>query len=181
MDKLTTVDIAEKMGQSQSTIRHWQQKYGIRKELKKGKALYTPDQVAVFEAVKELIAKGAGDTTIKKRIGSDNPPPMAQQQPTNGAIGEATAQPTEPMTQQSPANPPPMDDDRIRVILRDELAQQSDLAEKYARAAHQIGQHEERERQLVATIDELREQVKLLQAPKPEPEKPRPWWAKLFG
>lgn len=181
MDKLTTLEIAEKMGQSPSTIKHWQKKYGIQKELKKGKAFYLPEHIPIFEAVKEELAKGAGERTIRKRIGSDNTQPLPEQRPDNSDTGETIAE-------QRPDNAPPIDD-RIRVILRDELTQQNDLAEKYARATYRIGELEAEARGYQAQITAQAEQLALLPAPgelerlqaELERERAKTWWQKLVG
>lgn len=168
---LTTVQAATELGLTPSTFKRRASQFGIHNQVKRNKAYWPDDALQAMRLACELLEAGRGDETIRRRLHPDQAQPNQQQ--------------SQPEPSQTPGNPG-VDSDQIRVILRDELAQQSDLAEKYARAAHQIGQHEERERQLVATIDELREQVRLLQAPKPEPEiakeeKPRPWWQRLWG
>lgn len=164
MPRLTTAEISDKLGLSQSTIKAYQKLYSIPRQIVKGKALYPENSIEIFKAVSSLAESGAGLNTIRKRIGSDAPQTIPDE-----------AKPVPDMSQLIPA---------ITEAVQATVERSNDLAEKYARAAHQIGQHEERERQYIATIDELREQVRLLQAPKPEEakeEKPLTWWARLFG
>jgi hypothetical protein len=165
MPGLSTAEIAASLSKSESWVKAQQRLLNIPRKIVGGKAVWPDNVIDIFKTVASLSEAGAGLSTIRKRISGDSP----QSAPSE-------AQPAPDISQIIPA---------ITQAVTASIAQQTELAEKYARAAHQIGQHEERERQLVAAIEELREQVRLLQAPKPEPEakeeKPRSWWGKLLG
>jgi len=158
MPRLSTSDIADSLGLSQSTVKAYQKLYSIPRQIVKGRAVYPENAIEIFRAVSSLAESGAGLNTIRKRIGSDIP-----------QITPNEAKPSLDAAQLIPA---------ITEAVQQTIERSNDLAEKYARATYRIGELEAEARALIDRAERAEEQVKLLQAPKAE--KPS-FWARLWG
>jgi len=158
MPRLSTSDIADSLGLSQSTVKAYQKLYSIPRQIVKGRAVYPENAIEIFRAVSSLAESGAGLNTIRKRIGADTP-----------QITPDEAKPGLDAAQLIPA---------ITEAVQQTIERSNDLAEKYARATYRIGELEAEARGYQAQIAAQDEQLALLQAPKEE--KPS-FWARLWG
>ena len=176
MNGLTTSEAAERLGVPKTTLHTWLNTLPIPSETdSRGRKRLDANALAVLEAVKELRGEDCGYQTIRRRIGT-----------------QAGHDGTEPehvpnVNGTQPDRAPAVDQDGFLAQVVEVVANQTDLAERYARAAHQIGTLEERTRGLELDRDRLagelaevkaeRDQARaLLAAPAPA----RPWW-KVWG
>jgi DNA-binding transcriptional MerR regulator len=150
---LSTKEAAERIGVNPNTLKSWIKTLPINPERDgAGNYRFNERALEVLEAIKGLRLDKRTNETIRRYITTDHPE----------------------VTQQSP-----LDEQRITQVITDSITQaiaiQTDLSEKYARAAHRIGELEATLREREAPLAEAREKILLLEAPKV-----RPWW-KLWG
>lgn len=160
MDGLTTSEAAKRLGIPQSTIKTWLSNLPIPSATdSRGRRRFDEGSLEVLATVKKLRGKDKGYETIRRHI---------RPEPDRSSTETSTSSPAdEPET--SWGSP-----DDIRAIVIDALKSENELAEKYARATYSIGQLEERVTTLSAQLEEAREKIKLLEAPKAEAK--RSWW-----
>lgn len=170
MNGLTTSEAAERLGVPKTTLHTWLNTLPIPSETdSRGRKRLDANALAVLEAVKELRGEDCGYQTIRRRIGT-----LTEHDGT-----EPERVPNVNGAQPEPA--PAADRGAFLAQVVEVVANQTDLAERYARAAHQIGTLEERTRGLELERDRLagelaevkaeRDQARaLLAAPA------RPWW-----
>lgn len=165
MDGLTTSEAAKRLGIPQSTIKTWLNNLPIPSALdSRGRRRFDDGSLEILAAIKELRGKDKGYETIRRHI---------RPEPDRGSAG---TNPSSPMGELETSWGSP---DDIRAIVVEAMKSENGLAEKYARATYSIGQLEERVATLNSQLEEAREKIKLLEAPKAEPEVKRPWW-KIF-
>lgn len=205
-ERYDSKDIADRAGIGNSTVRKWVQEYGLPHTRKRGgKIVFDEDILDTIAAIKQLKGDGAGYDTITQTIGTARAQPGQRQ----SKHGNARAEPE----QRSAAL-----DDKLKVFSADlansikegiqsELSQNNhmlashidkitELAEKAAHAAHQVGVLEERNRTLeerlktlppVIEYDRLKmllsqekERVACLES-QLEQERGLTWWDRLRG
>ena len=161
-------EAASQLGVSASTLRNWGEKLGVAgTRTSNGKRVYSNDELAVLETVKNLREQEAGWQTIRRHIG----------EPTAGhcdelkthcdptvADGTGGCDPTMP--------PQPFDTGAIIAAVVEAVTAQTDQSERYARATFEIGKLTSDNEHLRVQLDELKAKVALLEASKPA----RPWW-----
>ena len=139
LDRYTTSEIAKQIGIGQSTARKWASEYKIPSLKIKGKPVYQAEIAEVFKIIQELKGAGRSDTTIRRTISETIPdsaiaPPQHRQEAHSVDIAA------------------------LERIIEGAITKSEGIAEKYARATHEIGVLQERCRQ-------LEEQVKALPPP----------------
>lgn len=172
MDGLTTKEAAERLGIPVTTLKTWLSQLPIPQDMdSRGRRRLTDDAIAVLETVKHLRDEDRGYQTIRRLIRPE----------TDGGSSETGQGPTSD-EYETDVGPSPVSTAAIVEAVTAAIATQTDLAEKYARAAHQIGNLEakvqakdERIAQLADELAEARQRIALLEAPKETPA-PRPWW-----
>lgn len=184
-DRLSTAEVSDALGIPQPTIKHWLGQLPIPAEKDgAGRWRFSDDALEVLKTVKALRDEDRTFNTIRRVIGE--PATSASQ----SAMSDER-QADEP--QLSPDERPSAVDERalaetvsatVMPRMLEALAAQNEIAEKYARAAHQIGTLEatikaieaDRDRVTAERDHALRERDDaraLLAAPK---EPVRPWW-----
>lgn len=160
-ERLTAAKAAEALGVHVNTIKNWLGQLPIPVEKDSaGRWRFDDRAFEVLQAIKELRDEDRTFDTIRRRIDSGE---LSEPQDTTS---EATAPHNPSMAETLAA--------AITPQLVEALSAQTALAEKYAHAAHQIGKLEAENEYLRNQVAELRDKVALLEAPKPEPQ--RPWW-----
>lgn len=168
--QLTINEAAERLGVGASTLRTWGEKLGVEgARTSTGKRIYTDDDLAVLEVVKQLRDQDAGFETIRRQIGG-----------ASATHGEATAGDGEPTA----SAPPPHGGAAVlepSVLIAEvvrAIGDQTELAEKYARATFELGKLTADNENLRNQLAAATERITLLEAPKPEPASPprRGWW-----
>lgn len=146
MSHITTNDISDAVGIARSTVREWTRQYDIPHHRKKGKIVFSDEAQAIFESILQLKEKDAGMATIRRSIGSSSFSPHQE----HGDAMTATSAPQ-----------PNHGDDMSTVIetsIERAISRNNDLAEKYARACHEIGKLENE-------VFHLKERLALLPSP----------------
>ena len=161
MNGLTTTEAAKQLGVPPTTLKTWLTNLPIPASTdSRGRRRLDQEALEVLEMVKSLRDEDCGYQTIRRRI-----------EPTTDANPSVTD--SEPAADgPESASSPSLDTSALVAQVIEAIRSENDLAEKYARVAHRVGELEatlrERERELV----EAREKIALLEAPKPT----RPWW-----
>lgn len=195
-ERLTTAATAEAIGVPITTLKGWLSQVDVPTERDSaGRRRFSPEALEVLEVVKELRGSGRTFETIRRRV-----PSIVQPLDDGRETDQTDTGPTsdEPQADGQRLIDGRETDDR-RMPDMHELAAlvaasvvgavkaENDLAEKYARAAHRIGELEATTRGLELDRDRLagelaeakaeRDQARaLLAAPAPA----RPWW-KVWG
>lgn len=162
--RLSTKEAAETVGVSPNTLKSWLKDLPIAPERDgAGNFRFDDRAIDVLTAVKNLRGDGRSYETIRRVISPADQlevtqePPMDDRQHTQTSPEGETNSPGDhpPITQASP-----LDETRITRVITEAvataIATQNDMAEKYGRAAHQIGLLEERVAQLTAQLGETR-------------------------
>jgi DNA-binding transcriptional MerR regulator len=170
-ERIWISDAADKMGVGVTTVRGWCDMLDIAKARDdKGRRVLTPDEYAALEVVKALRQEGDGLDTIQRKIGGQS---------------DASDDATEAPARRTDAADARADRREMVAEIIEAMEGQAGLAEKYARAAHEIGTLQERVRGLERLLsdasdaraeaaelkrerDELAEKVKRLEG--------RRWW-----
>jgi excisionase family DNA binding protein len=179
-ERLTAVEAAEQLGVHVNTVKHWLTQVQIPAEKDSaGRWRFSEEAVAALHAVKQLRDQSRTFDTIRQRIDKAAPSDsLAAEQP---AIGDRQAADNAPPTFDGAALAAVVGAALVPQVV-EALAQNNDLAEKYARASHLIGRLESDGQHLREQLAEVRqtlaaanEKILLLEAPKPE-EPRRRWW-----
>jgi transposase-like protein len=154
-DTLTANDAAERLGVSVTTVKNWLNQLPEEKEHdSRGRVRIDANTLAVLETVKTLRGEDCGYETIRRRIGQstgdqkspDSEPPAGSCQPTFDRQAVDTTAIVEAVTE------------AVMAAVRgdNEIARMyGAMGEQVAKAAHTIGQLEERTRGLEAERDRL--------------------------
>lgn len=137
--KLSSAQIAKKLGVSASTARGWAKRFDVPRKQVKGNSVYTEEAFEALRMVKKMRSNGNGYNTIQ-RIMNTNKAPQ------NSVLSE------EKNTQNSQIKT------TIQEAITGTLEKNNELAEKYARATFEMGSLQEKVKQLEA-------QTKLLPSP----------------
>jgi DNA-binding transcriptional MerR regulator len=179
-----TKDVAEQIGVSETTIKTWTDKLGLEVERdSRHNRRYTQAELDLLFTVKNLRDEGAGYQTITRVVG--RAPDERQTEPDEQLTGDSRPQDAQ-QTMDATALA-----EQIRAAVVAAVRSDTELAEKYARAAHRIGELEADVRHLqekadklltdgTAEADRLRQEVESLRADLAT-EKAKPWWRKLLG
>lgn len=178
-ERLTTQAVCEQTGIAKSKIKYWVQALGLNVPKDgNGAWRWTPELVDQLEMVRSLRElEGRTLESVRRVIGDPRDTPEAYREE---PVASSTANHGQPMdTSQIAAT--------VSAVLVPQLVEaintQTDLAQKYATAAHQIGrleadnEHLRQERDRLTS--ELAEARALLEAPKSAAV--RPWWRAMFG
>lgn len=176
-ERLSTAEAAQALGVHVNTVKHWIGQVQIPAEKDNaGRWRFSPEALEVLQAIKELRGQDRSFETIRRRI--DKRPLGDRQAGEQPELSDRLA---------GDKQPPSLDPHALAETLTtaitpqivDALASQTSLAEKYAKAAHQIGRLEAEVEYLKTRLGEAREEngqladkVRLLEAPKSQ----RPWW-----
>ena len=164
MNGLTTTEAADRLGVPKTTLHTWLQQLPIPHDTdSRGRKRLDGHALDVLETVKSLRGEDCGYQTIRRRIG-----PLTERDETH----TEGAPDTDGMQSE---RAPDIDPDALLAQVVEAIAGQTDLAEKYARAAHQIGTLEERTRGLELERDRLAGELAAARALLAAP-KPAPWW-----
>jgi DNA-binding transcriptional MerR regulator len=165
---LTTTEAADRLGVPPTTLKTWLSMLPVPQGTdSRGRRRLDDESIAVLETVKHLRDEDCGYATIRRRIG-----PVADESPVETA---SSPPPTGPETVISP----PFDTSAIVAEVVAAIRGENELAEKYARATYTMGQQEERIANLTAQLEETRQKVAALEAPKPAAEGPLSFWQRL--
>lgn len=185
----TTIPIneaASRLGVGASTLRTWGEKLGVAgTRTSSGKRVYSDEDLAVLEAVKNLRDQDAGWQTIRRHIGEPTAghgePEAAHGAPT---VAEDQGDGAPTVGRESARNEWTDTADLAEALvprLVEALTAQNDLGERYAKATYQIGKLESDNEHLRAQLErvhlelaESRQLAAQLQAP--PATSPRPWW-----
>lgn len=174
MERLTTGEAAKRLQVAKSTLKDWLDELPIPTETdSRGRRRLDLEALAVLETVKDLRNQNHGLATIRRRIVSVEieQPDSDGQQPGDGW--------NEPDKSRTTADQEPnrIDAEALVSQVIAAIRVETEQSEKYARAAHRIGELEERCRSLEEQLTqrdrqltEFRQKIELLEAPK------RPWW-----
>lgn len=164
MESLTTTEAAEQLGVSVTTIKSWLNQLPVDREVdSRGRRRIDQDTLNVLEAVKALRGDDCGYQTIRRRLFQETDGQQSPDEELPSADGQL---PDAPLT---------LDTESIVTQVIAAIREDNALAEKYARAAHQIGGLEVEVKHLTAENAALKDHILLLSAPKEE-SRPRPWW-----
>lgn len=164
-DRMSVEDLAERLLVSKNTVRTWLDKLTVDVERgPSGRLYYAASVLPILETFKAMRGEGKGLATITRIISARSDRKL------------------EPIRSDSETDQEPIITRlEIAQIIKAELTESNDLAEKYARAAHQIGKLESENEYLRAQLaerdgrlGEAKKRIELLEAPKL-----RPWWAAL--
>lgn len=161
MNGLTTSEAAERLGVPKTTLSTWLGQLPIPYETdSRGRRRLDDEALALLETVKTLRGDDCGYQTIRRRIGPLTEPDQVE--------AECNPAATETQPEQAPA----LDTDAFMAQVVAAVSAQTELAERYARVAHQVGRLEADNDHLRAQLAELKDKVAQLEAPTPA----RPWW-----
>jgi hypothetical protein len=167
LDTLTANEAAERLGVSVTTIKNWlNQLPGEKEHDSRGRVRINIHTMNVLETVKALRDEDCGYETIRRRIG---PVPDDQKSPDS----EHQADDNQPTFDRKL-----VDTSIIVEAVTTAIANQTELAERYARATYEIGElrattkalEADRDR-VLAELAEAKTKIMLLEAPTA-----RPWW-----
>lgn len=162
MENLTTTEAAEQLGVSVTTIKAWLNQLPLERDVdSRGRRRIDQETLSVLETVKSLRAEDCGYQTIRRRMFQTTDDQLSP----DSKISSPDSQPSDA---QLTLNTETVVAQVIAAIREDNA-----LAEKYARAAHQIGGLEAEVKHLTAENAALKEQIFLLSSPA---AKARPWW-----
>lgn len=194
MTKLSTTEVAERLSTPVSTVKLWADRLRIGERNSQGQRRFSDGDLTLLEVVRSLRDSDCGFETITRRLSST--PVNDQQPPVNGHQREL------------PPEAPALDADalaeRITAAVISASRADNELAERYARAAHRIGELEAENRMIREQADESRRlltdgqgETDALKAKlavetqdriRAEAERDtlkaqaaRPWWRKLLG
>ena len=161
MNGLTTTEAAKQLGVPPTTLKTWLTSLPIPASTdSRGRRRIDQEALEVLEMVKSLRDEDCGYQTIRRRI--------EPQTDTSSSVTDGS-----PTTDNSePAPSSSMDTTALVAQVIEAIRSENDLAEKYARAAHRMGELEATLRERERELAEAREKIALLEAPKPT----RPWW-----
>jgi DNA-binding transcriptional MerR regulator len=165
-EKIWIGDAADQLSVSQSTVRAWCDRMEFHSKDSKGRRIISSEQFRALQAVQALLDDGHTFNTVQRRL---RDPAEDSQRDRSAHADDSQSVHSDPAA-------------LIGAVVT-AIAQQTDLAEKYARAAHEIGKLEERTLSLTDQLQEARsalaeaqQQIKLLEAPKPK----EPWWRRSW-
>jgi DNA-binding transcriptional MerR regulator len=151
---MSAPDLAAKLGVSITTIKTWSERVGIGRKNSSGVWVYSENDLQILETVQALRGEDKGFETITRRLQKEAP--EAESSPPGGNF------------------PPPAPSlENFRSMIVETLRTDNDLAEKYARAAHQIGRLEAENEGLQRQLEESRTRMALIEEPS---TLHRPWW-----
>lgn len=176
--ELTTKEVAEELGIPLGTLKSWLNKIPVSVQTdSSGNRRFGEGEIEIIRQIQALrLEEGRGMETIRRRLQLDS------QDEAQTQLGSSPDE-----TRSNPADDQPhasiVDTSLIVEAVTAAIAQQTDLSEKYARAAHQIGGLEAENRFLKDQLNETREQllkaqekVQQLEAPQEKPAPMRSWW-----
>lgn len=143
--KLSSKDIAKKLGIAPSTARQWANRFNVPKQNHGKKTTYTKEALDVLMRVKDMRSKGNGYNTIQKLLDVKNISSTADKN------SDAS------LTQQDLEN-------TVQTVIDKALKENGSLSEKYARATFEIGQLQERVKHLEEKLESKEDEIKLLPA-----------------
>jgi DNA-binding Lrp family transcriptional regulator len=165
-------NLAAEMGISPSGLRRRIHALGLSPERgSRGRVVMTPELEATLREADRLMGDGAGTATVRRVLG------ISDTAPANDASA-AYATDTEAVAHLGVSH----DALEIREAVMQAIAQQTDLAERYARAAHRVGELEatvravevDRDR-IKAALDQAQARLDALSGSASSSR--RPWWA----
>lgn len=174
LQQLTSTEIAELVGISESSVRQWAKAYELSSKKAGKKRLYDEEAIAAIKRIKMLRDEGAGDRTIRLAVTSRNGCDNLQQYQLDHKSNVS---------------------EELKQELIQIIENKDSLAEKYARATYEIGKLEAVNQLLREKLDllpessamaELQSRYKLQQneierlQQELEQEKSKSWWRKLF-
>ena len=171
----TAAEAAQQVGVEAAILRTWSVRLGIPGQRTKiGERMYSTQDLAQFEAIKGLREQDAGFETIRRVIGQ---PLEAEEVPRpSPEIGsKVVATPDAPiaMDEADASEVATVVTRQVAAILRHE----TEVAIRYARAAHQIGTLEERVRALEAQLFDAWDEVRTLKGAIPRRSRWKFWRA----
>lgn len=156
IETLTANEAAERLNVSVTTVKNWLNQMPGDKEIdSRGRRRIDEKTLSVLETMKALRDEDCGYETIRRRIFQVTDDQLSA----NSDLGLGDSQPT--VSQQ------PVDTASIVAQVVEAMRGENELAEKYARVAHQVGKLEAENENLRAQLAEAKA---LLAAPV------KPWW-----
>jgi transposase-like protein len=157
----STQEVAATLGVHPNTVYDWTRAHGVSVRVgSKNRKFYSAEALAVLLAVKESVGAGNGHATTRRKLGLDEPVPTEARRGPD-VLPADYAVPTADTYVAPPA--PAVDLEPMAQLIR-ELSAQAAMAAVWQERAQN-----------------LQDQVKLLSAPAPPAEPPRPWWHRLFS
>lgn len=159
--KTSTIEAAKQLQVPLSTLKSWADRFNVGDRSSSGRLNFKPDDLAMLELIKSLRDSDCGFDTITRRI----------------STSECQAVPGSSQTlADSDEHTPPIDlealTERITAAVTSTIKADTEQAEKYARATHQIGALESEIKFLRQQLAERDNKIALLESP---PQK-KPWW-----
>lgn len=146
--------LAAELGLSPSGLRKRINTLGLRPERgSRGRVVMTPDLAATLREADRLMGEGAGSTTVRRRLGissAGHDPDMGDRG--DGRPGTVTLAPVS------------SDGHDLREAVAQAIAEQTALAERYAVAAHRVGELEATTRAVEAERDRLARELEQTRA-----------------
>lgn len=173
-ETFTAPVVAKRLGIGVTTLKTWSEKVGIGTKTSSGVWVYTEKDVELLEVVRSFRGDDRGFDTITRRIRAEST--------------DSARRPTDDDGRQ-----PAMSPEQIKTVVIEAIASQTDLSEKYARAAHQIGKLEADNEHLRTQLSDARQRLTTADADAAENERlraqlaerdaelaklkeKRPWW-----
>lgn len=186
---MSVESLAADLGLSPSGLRRRIHALGLQPDRgSRGRVVITPELEATLREADRLMGEGAGAATVRRRLGLSCDAPVTPS--THGTSATPGAVTLAPLS---------CDAQEIRDAVTRAIADQTDLAERYARAAHRVGELEATVRGVEAERDRLAlaashaeaelAQARALQAEQAQAiaslaaelaQARRPWW-KVWG
>lgn len=175
--ELTTKEVAEALDIPLGTLKGWLSKIPVPASIDSaGNRRFNEEQIEIVRRIRALrLDDGRGMETIRRRLDLDD---HGKTRLDPGCVQDAD-EPSPDCVQDVTSAQPQIDTSLIVAQVVEAIAGQTELAEKYARAAHEIGLLTERVSNLTAQLGDARSRIAQLEAPK-EALPPRPWW-RLWG
>lgn len=164
-DRQTFQEVSGRLGVSVSTLKAWTGRLSLGNERgANGKRFLSLEEIAVLEAAKMLRDEGSGLNTITRKLTPDSHLVDADEQVTASRLSDDSHLTTKTT----------FDIEAVAVRLVEAMKNENDLAEKYARAAHRIGELEATLKAVEADRERITsERDKALQLAAPQV---KPWW-----
>lgn len=148
-DSLATKDVAERIGVSESTVKLWTDRLGLEVERdSRHNRRYPPEVADLLNTVKGLRDEGKGYQTIQRLI------KRAPSEQSSGA-DEASPPDERPLSERQTIDLDALTEQLSAAVVAT-IKADNEQAEKYARAAHRIGQLEAENAALRSEVAHLR-------------------------
>ncbi len=157
MTTYSTTDVSERLSTPVSTVKLWADRLRVGNRNSQGQRRFDDADVALLEVVRSLRDSDCGFETITRQIAST---PVVDQQPiVNDRQREASGIDIPPADTRQVPNLDALVERitaTVTAAVTSTIKADTDQAEKYARAAHRVGQLEEQVRTLQAENGRLR-------------------------